>query len=63
MQRIFVYTGGVTGAEAPVDGVADSPTKRRESALLAGAIHGAAWDGSEGEASPSSKKINQGARN
>ena len=34
------------------EGVADKPTKRRESALLAGAIRGATWLGSEGKAFP-----------
>ena len=38
----------------PAEGVADKPTKRRETALLAGAIRGATWLGSEGEAFPSS---------
>jgi len=35
------------------EGGADKPTKRRESALLAGAIRGATWLGSEGKAFPS----------
>ena len=34
------------------EGVADKPTKRRESALLAGVIRGATWLGSEGKAFP-----------
>lgn len=37
----------------PAEGVADKPTKRREPALLAGAIRGATWLGSEGKAFPS----------
>jgi hypothetical protein len=36
----------------PAEGVADKPTKRRESALLAGAIRGETWLGSEGKAFP-----------
>ena len=35
------------------EGVADKTTKRRESALLAGAIRGATWLGSKGKAFPS----------
>lgn len=37
----------------PAEGVADKPTKRREPALLAGAVRGATWLGSEGKAFPS----------
>ena len=37
----------------PAEGVVDKPTKRRESALLAGAIRGATWLGSVGKAFPS----------
>lgn len=40
-------------APEPAEGVADKPTKRRESALLAGAIRGATWLGSVGKAFPS----------
>lgn len=36
----------------PAEGVADKPTKRRESALLAGAIRGATWLGSVGKTFP-----------
>lgn len=42
------------GAVPLGEGVADKPTKRRESALLAGAIRGATWLGSEGKTFPSS---------
>ena len=42
----------VLGAVPLGEGVADKPTKRRESALLAGAIRGATWLGSEGKAFP-----------
>ena len=48
---LFEVNGGVAG-DAPAEGVADKPTKRRESALLAGTIRGATWLGSEGETSP-----------
>lgn len=40
-------------APEPAEGVADKPTKRRESTLLAGVIRGATWLGSEGKAFPS----------
>ena len=40
------------GAVPLGEGVADKPTKRRESALLAVAIRGATWLGSEGKAFP-----------
>ena len=43
--------GGVAGV-SPAEGVPDKSTKRRESTLLAGAIRGATWLGSEGETSP-----------
>ena len=43
----------VLGAVPLGEGVADKPTKRRESALLAGAIRGATWLGSEGKPFPS----------
>lgn len=42
----------VLGAVPLGEGVADKPTKRRESALLAVAIRGATWLGSEGKAFP-----------
>ncbi len=42
----------VLGAVPLGEGVADKPTKRRESALLAGAIRGATWLGSEGKTFP-----------
>ena len=44
--------GGVAGDFPPAEGVAYKTTKRRESELLAGAIRGAAWLGSEGKAFP-----------
>ena len=43
----------VLGAVPLGEGVADKPTKRRESTLLAGAIRGATWLGSEGKTFPS----------
>ena len=43
---------GFRGAVPLGEGVVDKPTKRRESALLAGAIRGATWLGSEGKAFP-----------
>ena len=43
----------VLGAVPLGEGVADKPTKRREPALLAGAIRGATWLGSEGKTFPS----------
>ena len=42
----------VLGAVPLGEGVADKTTKRRESALLAGAIREATWLGSEGKAFP-----------
>ena len=43
----------VLGAVPLGEGVADKPTKRRESALLEGAIREATWLGSEGKTFPS----------
>lgn len=43
----------VLGAVPLGEGVADKPTKRRESALLAGTIRGATWLGSGGGGRPS----------
>ena len=40
-------------------GVADKPTKRSESALLAGMIRGATWLGSEGKAFPPTYKYSE----
>ncbi len=50
----FVPVSELSGLGAvPIgEGVSDKPTKRRESALLAGAIRGATWLGSEGKAFP-----------
>ena len=47
------FKKGLLVALELAEGVADKPTKRRESALLAGAIRGATWLGSEGKAFPS----------
>lgn len=48
-------------APEPAEGVEDKPTQRREPALLAGAIRGATWLGSEGKASPPLYKIRGGS--
>lgn len=47
------FKKGLLVALELAEGVADKPTKRRESALLAGTIRGATWLGSEGKAFPS----------
>ncbi len=56
--REWEKAGGVTGVIPPLEGVADKPTKRRESALQAVTIRGATWLGSEGETSPSFQTFN-----
>ena len=53
VQSLCMQDGGDFKGRSPLgERVADRPTKRRESTLLAGAIRGATWDGSEGETSP-----------
>ena len=56
----FTISGGLAngGNVARIGGavVADKPTKRRESALLAGTNRGATWLGSEGKTFPPPKK-------
>jgi hypothetical protein len=49
----FACKTGSADIFAPLEGVADKTTKRRESVLLAETIRGATWLGSEGETSPS----------
>ena len=49
LKTYFATCRGILRGLAPLgEGVADKPTKRKESALLAGAIIGATWLGSEG---------------
>ena len=51
----------VLGAVPLGEGVVDKPTKRRESALLAGAIRRATWLGSEGGGKGFSPRFSQQA--
>ena len=58
LKTYFATCRGILRGLAPLgEGVADKPTKRKESALLAGAIIGATWLGSEGNTFPSLQKI------